>query len=389
MKKAKSAEDEVKLSVEEVTQDNETAKTKTKADEDDIAKLATTYSLTEYSFPMLPAAESLHDLPTRIHKIFNFPIDPSLYTVIEEKLPLEKLGLRMTSKCLVLSTQHSNLKFADIILSVDGEEVDSRENFAKLYKTMRNHKTITTVRVLRLRYSLPFDPTRIPLGYEQLFGYTYLVVVLFRMPYLKMSLSIKSYMSKVFVAEAPLGTSSGLSLQQGDAIIDVERTAVSNVEDTKRLISESFEAKGIATLLVERPKDDSAFQFCRMVLNFKKTVPIDCGLTRDVRDICRKERRRIKYCHTSPLRSILKRDSAETALKRVQISKDALETHISAQANPRLLDRVPHKQTELMLSRITTKSETSSDSQQIRSPSGSIEEGRKPVKKRRKSADKG
>lgn len=96
------------------------------------------------------------------------------------------------------------------------------------------------------------DSKRLPIGYEMptSMKFEHFVAVLYRIPYVKLSLSIKSYLYKVFVTDAPADTLAGLTFSQGDVIIDVEGQMMDSVPKTSKLIMENMKKKGIGKFFV-------------------------------------------------------------------------------------------------------------------------------------------
>ncbi|CAD5227488.1 unnamed protein product [Bursaphelenchus okinawaensis] len=389
-KESVSVDDELKVSVDDEKKESNDA-AKKPSDEEDVKVVGVSCSVENGVFSCTTDADKGFNVTNRLRDVFKFEMDKELFQVIDLTVDVEKLQLRLTGKGLVLTTEPPNgIKFADLIVQMEQEAVDSRSEFTRMLKTyMKQQKKQVKMRVVRLVFQLPVDPKRMPMGYDSPRGFTYLTGVMYRFPVLKMSLSIKSYMSKIFVCEAPEGTAAGLSLQQGDAVLDVNEVLVATVGETKKKIMDSIYNKGYVTMLIERPNDDAAFQFCRMVLNFKKTPPKDLGLAKDVRDICRKQRKLLKISDPQPERSILKEHSGVCIEpRRVKIANEATEIPISAQGNPKLLASVPPNATESLLSKLKVsspdrsgervqKTDNSSDSQVPNSPSNTSQQDMK------------
>lgn len=148
------------------------------------------------------------------------------------------------------SIAHTKLLIGDVILSINGSKVETRQEFNDMTSKMINNGNYgMDITIVRPVVSLPIKPHLIPRGYDVIAGCKYHVGVMYRIPNGRLSLSIKAFGNKVFVTKADEGTLAGLTLRVGDSILDVDGTPVSTVVDTSEHLFNALKKKGFVSLL--------------------------------------------------------------------------------------------------------------------------------------------
>ncbi|KAI6228438.1 hypothetical protein M3Y95_00622300 [Aphelenchoides besseyi] len=301
-----------------------------------------------------------NEVERQLEAAFGYPIPPSYYEVKTITFPkVKKLGTRMARSCMILKDTEesgSQLRFGDVVLSINEKLVHSKKNFSQQFRDVIEEPKTTKVviKLARVKTLIPAPPSRIPPAYEVLSGYTYHVACVYRIPTIRIALSVKSYNEKVYVTKVREETSAWMSLKQGDALIDLNGEQIANITEleqgVKKLLSNNF-----VTMLVERPEDSHASQFVRMVLSAERSVFQDCGLAKDVHEICQREKRRmLTEIEKRPLIPILRSsrspnptevtcESPPTPLRLIRFSKESEDVPIACEANPKLLAPVPSR----------------------------------------------
>ncbi|KAK0425703.1 hypothetical protein QR680_009329 [Steinernema hermaphroditum] len=241
----------------------------------------------------------------------------------------EQLGIRVSSTLVVVkvereSPSHGNLRFGDVILTL----------FLKISRPITEQE-------------MPLS--RLPRDYDALPGYKYHVGIMFMISGCKLALPIKSYNNKVYVTRLVEDTLSSLTLNIGDAILDIDNQPVTSVHEASDSLFKQLKAKGHATMAIEQAEDPAAKAYVRAALLAEKTQDLDFPLAVDVIEITKKETVRFKgNPDLQPAKVIGKAatKTSESSKKRADSSRVSVhdkteESPIACEGNPNLLVHVP------------------------------------------------
>ncbi|KAK0425704.1 hypothetical protein QR680_009329 [Steinernema hermaphroditum] len=265
----------------------------------------------------------------------------------------EQLGIRVSSTLVVVkvereSPSHGNLRFGDVILTVNGQKID-RKVFIDVVKklTLGSYKLFLKISRPITEQEMPLS--RLPRDYDALPGYKYHVGIMFMISGCKLALPIKSYNNKVYVTRLVEDTLSSLTLNIGDAILDIDNQPVTSVHEASDSLFKQLKAKGHATMAIEQAEDPAAKAYVRAALLAEKTQDLDFPLAVDVIEITKKETVRFKgNPDLQPAKVIGKAatKTSESSKKRADSSRVSVhdkteESPIACEGNPNLLVHVP------------------------------------------------
>lgn len=261
----------------------------------------------------------------------------------------DNIGLMVTKWMVVTKVERGSvaenlLQFGDIITSVDDKEIESKKEFEKLLAKLSQSDYSIKIGGLRLTTKIQMEDGRFPKGYEPNSNHKYHIAVMYFIRGCKLALSVKSYNNKVYVTRVTEYTLAAMSLQKGDAILDVDSTALTTVTETSNVICEGLRKNGYVTLVIEQPNDPQAAAYVRMALLAEKSVEMDLPLAPDVIDICQQEYERMKRDpNLKPIGSILKTQNckARSSNSRIQVNEKTEDVPIACEDNPALLMKVP------------------------------------------------
>uniref|UniRef100_A0A1I8A5I3 PDZ domain-containing protein n=1 Tax=Steinernema glaseri TaxID=37863 RepID=A0A1I8A5I3_9BILA len=210
----------------------------------------------------------------------------------------EQIGIRVNNNLVVVkverdSPSHGHLRFGDVILAVNGQKID-RKLFIDVVKklTLNVYKMVVKITRPIIQQEMPLS--RLPREYDPLPGYKYHVGVMFMITGCKLALPVKSYNNKVYVTRLTEDTLSALTLNIGDAVLDVDNQPVTSVHEASEGLIKQMKAKGFATMVIEQAVDPAAKAYVRAALLAEKTQDLDLPLAPDVVEITKKESVRFK-----------------------------------------------------------------------------------------------
>uniref|UniRef100_A0A7E4ZW52 PDZ domain-containing protein n=1 Tax=Panagrellus redivivus TaxID=6233 RepID=A0A7E4ZW52_PANRE len=258
-----------------------------------------------------------------------------------------QIGIKLTG-CLVVtevnhaSISHMKLNIGDIIQSVNGQRVERREQFTEMFvKTTNAGSFVMDIVMQRPLTAKPVKPEQIPRGYEIVSGCKYHLGIMYKIPGCKLSLSVKAFMSKVFVTRTEDCTLAGLTLKIGDAILDIEGQPVSTVQETSEALFKALK-KGYAFMVIEQPVELVNKNIVRQALTTDRST--EPPVQRDVVGICKSELRRFnENPDMNPPKEILRDDkkSKRGEPGHVSVSDKSEDVPIACDGNPALLMSVP------------------------------------------------
>uniref|UniRef100_A0AC34RK07 PDZ domain-containing protein n=1 Tax=Panagrolaimus sp. JU765 TaxID=591449 RepID=A0AC34RK07_9BILA len=284
-------------------------------------------------------------------KAYGFPLPSSYLDTTNVQIQGEKgspIGIRLTVALVVTSVEptsisHLKLQLGDIIQSVNGQKIETRSQFAEIFTKISTSTPTFSMDIVILRPVTvqPVKPCQIPRGYDIVAGCKYHLGILYRIPGCRLSLSIKAYMSKIYVTKTEEGTLAALTLNIGDTILDVEGQPVSTVVDASELLYKTLKSKGFVTLVIEQPVEVVNRNIVRQALTADKST--EPTIPKDVSIICKNELKRFSSNpDLEPVKEIMKSDKkSKREVGHVTVSDKSEDVPIACDGNPNLLMPVP------------------------------------------------
>uniref|UniRef100_A0A915BN95 PDZ domain-containing protein n=1 Tax=Parascaris univalens TaxID=6257 RepID=A0A915BN95_PARUN len=188
----------------------------------------------------------------------------------------------------------------------------------------------------------------LPKAFEILPGYEYFLGFMTLFPGCKIGIHIKSYNQKVYVSSTDPNSISSWTFLRGDAILSVEGTPVTAVQDTSQKIITALKSKKSVKSVIERPSVPATYRLANFALLYNKKNEIDPKMADDVIEICRRELDQWRSKKTPvALPGILRKKTQKEKQPQkytVAIAPKSTETSIASESiNLQWLQRVPER----------------------------------------------
>uniref|UniRef100_A0A915BMZ0 PDZ domain-containing protein n=1 Tax=Parascaris univalens TaxID=6257 RepID=A0A915BMZ0_PARUN len=267
--------------------------------------------------------------------------------------------LRISKTLQVLKVQESSLAAnrldpGDIVHKVNGEIVVNRKEFYRMMNDIAKDPDCQAVRIdfkrpKRLqKLSAKEIFVELPKAFEILPGYEYFLGFMTLFPGCKIGIHIKSYNQKVYVSSTDPNSISSWTFLRGDAILSVEGTPVTAVQDTSQKIITALKSKKSVKSVIERPSVPATYRLANFALLYNKKNEIDPKMADDVIEICRRELDQWRSKKTPvALPGILRKKTQKEKQPQkytVAIAPKSTETSIASESiNLQWLQRVPER----------------------------------------------
>uniref|UniRef100_A0A915B757 PDZ domain-containing protein n=2 Tax=Parascaris univalens TaxID=6257 RepID=A0A915B757_PARUN len=296
-----------------------------------------------------------------------------------------RIGLSVTRSLLVIKIEETSiftgkLQLYDYIVAFNGKFIESKASFAKYMRSVKKSKQAFTLKIHRLIWNVHAE--RLPEGYDRVPGYIYILGLMVKIPGADIGMNIRSFNSKVYVANVEQQSMAATSCLMGDCIVAVDNVPVSTVATCREKIVAAFTNNNFLVMTLERPVDKQAVRVVKYALLVEKTPQINPRMAADTTKIGLDEANKIRTAMVgAPRRGIYQSKRRKVGQPvsprqpviqtRVSINSTSLFTTIMADPyNPLLMEAVPPKRMDTFYAQIRATPLTTSTS--ANAPSKSI-----------------
>uniref|UniRef100_A0A0M3HEV0 PDZ domain-containing protein n=1 Tax=Ascaris lumbricoides TaxID=6252 RepID=A0A0M3HEV0_ASCLU len=294
-----------------------------------------------------------------------------------------RIGLSVTRSMLVIKIEETSiftdkLQLFDYIVAFNGKFIESKASFAKFMRSVKKSKQPFKLKIHRLIWNVHAE--RLPEGYDRVPGYIYILGLMVKIPGADIGMNIRSFNSKVYVANVEQQSMAATSCLMGDCIVAVDNVPVSTVATCRDRIVAAFTNNNFLVMTLERPVDKQAVRVVKYALLVEKTPQINprqvevSRMAADTTKIGLDEANKIRTAMVAaPGRGIYQSKRRKVGQPvsprqpvirtRVSINSTSLFTTIMADPyNPLLMEAVPPKRMDAFYAQIRATPLTTSTS---------------------------
>ncbi|KHN82024.1 hypothetical protein Tcan_16935 [Toxocara canis] len=299
----------------------------------------------------------------------------------------DRIGLSVTRSLLVIKIEEASmftekLRLFDFIVEFNGKLIESKAAFAECVRKAKKSHEPFTLKLHRLIWNVHAEI--LPSGYDRVPGYVYILGLMVKIPGADIGMNIRSFNSKVYVANVEQQSMAATSCLVGDCIVAVDQMPVTTVATCRDRIVAGFTTNKYLVMTLERPVDKQAVHVVKFALWVEKTPHSNPRMAVDTTKIGLDEANKIaaslvpapkKNIYRSKTRKLGQPTSPRQPVNntRVSINSTSLFTTIMADPyNPLLMEAVPPKRMDTFYAQIKASSPTPSNGTNASSRSPSL-----------------